>query len=507
MDYLKNATASLLSFMAELHHEIRSPLNTILNMTELAIKEQPDPSIKNYIETIEKSANTLLTLLDDIIELSSEDIDYADQDAFALTSVLEDVKETIDGPRLSKGVDLGLDIHEDVPEYLKGSRARMRQILTQLLNFAMRQLNSKAITLCIEPLEDKSGLKALSFRLDARQISVPDGKDIKGPASDLRLLICKNLLQNHGDTLQVEEETDGWSLLFSIIAESAGENFKEGPLLQNLSLPALAVIVSSDRFSSDIVCRGLSQAGFDILTTDSVTGVARISGDLSRTDRQTVCLLNWHDVSHLDDLGVSAICNGAGHMPIVIFEIPAVQMMNLVSAKKAKGTGIPEHAGLVMMPSRGRQLLMEIAAVLGWDADRLFAETKTGKGGKVPENEFKGLKILVVEDDRINQRLVVELLKKRDTKPVVASTGNAALRAAQSRDFDAIFMDINLPDIDGYELTRRLRTIERHAATPIIALTASTKNRKMCLEAGMNDFITKPYSEDNLFEILAKNIT
>lgn len=104
----------------------------------------------------------------------------------------------------------------------------------------------------------------------------------------------------------------------------------------------------------------------------------------------------------------------------------------------------------------------------------------------------------------INQKILVEILKKRGVKPVVASSGSAALKALERRRFDVVFMDINLSDTDGYKLTERIKNPGHNAGTPIIPLTASTRNRQACLDAGMNDYLPKPYSEDRIFNTLSK---
>lgn len=509
MDQRSKAANPFLSFMADLHHEIRAPLNTILNMAELALKDDPSTSIKSYLETIEKAASGLLTLLDDIIDLSSqENLACQKNDSiFDLTSVLEDVKETVDGPKDIKGVRIVLNIHEDIPEQLRGSRARIRQILTQLLNFVMRQLDSKHIKLHLSPKEGSKGIQWISFRLEAHY---KPGSIMAEIGSDHRLFICKSLLASCGGNLNIEKKQDNWCFDFLIDAQAVnrkGEGFfGEAASTEKV----IAVMVNTDEFSSPIISRRIQKEGIIVHGVDSLTKASHLLRSYSEAGNYTICLINWEDVNDMTTLGIPALRNESGlrKLPVVIIEVPAVQMMSLISNEELKEKMGSGPIGFVMKPSKGPQVLMEIAMALGWDAERIFNQKqKMAEMKDAIPDLFKGLKVLVIEDDRINQKLIVEILKKKEIRPVVASSGVVALRAATVRDFDAILMDINLPDTDGYELTQQIRTLKRHTTTPIIALTASTKNRTMCLEAGMDDFLSKPYSKEKLFSVLARWIS
>ncbi len=490
-----------MAFMADLHHEIRSPVNTILNMTELAAREDLPPLVKGYISSIEKSANTLLTILDDIIELSQVDLDSgAGNQHFGLTDLLEDVKEASEGPRLAKGVFLGLQMDEELPEWFSGPRGRMRQILTQLLNFSMRQFGAAAITLAIGYRDDAKG-GVLDFVLQAQEGSraIEPGDALKNP----RLLVCRRLLADMGQDLEVTG--DGETLSFSFSVEVVR---LELPWAEPLLPTPVACIVGRDDFSSAVVIRRLRGCGFKSLYAARVPEGSKVLMQETSQGQKGVMLVDWNHLEQeaatdcfpgLEGSGVSA-------HPVVYFDVPAIKMMDLGTRLEQCAEGAKDAIGLVMSPARGRQLLAEILRLLNIEAEQLPCPA----GGieeeeQAPDPEIlEGMKVLVVEDDRINQRIVVDILKRCGVKPVVASSGKAALTAIEKFRFDAIFMDINLPDTDGYRLTGQIRQRPEYGQVPIIALTASTKNRKMCMEAGMDDFLSKPYSEAKLLASLLR---
>ncbi len=499
MDNNKRPDDSLLALMADLHHEIRSPVNTIMNMTELACREQISPSIKNYLKTIEKSANTLLTLLDDIIELSQDDLDApCGNQGFGLTDLLEDVKETVDGPRRAKGVTITVSFEKETPEWFSGPRGRIRQILTQILNYCMRQIEAKYLKITVgqpEPVKEKGGL---SFKVLAAEIQKPlRPKDI---VRNPRILICQRLLLELGNELSVTEKDQEIWFQFTLDMKKL-----ERPWGEAIFPTPVSCLVSQNGFSSSLISRRLSGCGFKVSKTNSIHEAEHILVKEASSSQKAIALVDW-DLFQEQRTQEDILCWTPGAHPVIFFDIPAINMMD-ITARLPNGDENSPGQGFVMAPSKGRQIIGEVLRLLRMEPDQLSCpfvcqDQDEEDNIALSSQELKGMKVLVVEDDRINQRIVVELLKKFGIKPVVASTGKAALTAVERHLFDAIFMDINLPDTDGYILTEKIRSLEGYSHVPIIALTASTKNRKLCLEAGMNHFLSKPYSEAKLLKSL-----
>ncbi len=490
----------LMAFMADLHHEIRSPLNTILNMTELAQREPLSTNAQNYLKQIERSANALLTLIDDMIDLS-EDSTGGERplSTFSITDVLEDIKEKIDVLRKIKGVEISLHVGEDVGDWLYGPCERFRQLLTQFLNFSIRQLKSKRIELFIG-LDQVSGEEKL---LTTRLTSHKNYGDIEKAFKNVRFIICKTLLSTLGHELFVKKDEKALSLIFGLPVRPVESQKYLALKREN----ATAYLIDSDHYSSEILKRRLYFCDFEVKDGLDLDKVFKDVSSIKVGQRRCL-IINWHELFEKDMDIFDFVTGRNQEIPVLIYDIPPVKMMDI--QKKAKDQNISlGDIGLVMAPSRGKQFVSELIKILNITEDdlpckRLFEE---GKSLKRYKEIIKDKKILVVEDDKINQRILLEILKGVGAKPVVASNGEAAIKAVNKIQFNAILMDINLPDTDGYRLTKKIRGLSNYKRCPVIALTASTKNQDLCKEAGMNEFLTKPYSEERLLKVLAESIS
>ena len=494
------------SLIAELQHEIRSPVNSILNTAELGLMENPVPSIKRYLETIEKSAISLLGLLDDIISFADEE-EYSDSRCpFFLTCLLEEVKDIVDTSMKADSTVMVLKIGDGTPESFHGPGARIRQVLTKVFEFAISRLDPKQLSLNL----GYSPSEGLRFEVEVFPVSCESMHSDLGLKNDHRLLICRSLLSGSGKRLETEKRDQSLVFTFSIpvtMVSERGDRFFEPDFYKEV--PA-AVMVNSDSFSSELTCRRLGFEGISVTNVPSLRKAAEYmaegisSGDVSRR----ICLLNWEDVKGRQDLGISFIRSATGvkELPVVLMEIPAVEMMNLTAGQRFPRSKAGGAVGLVMKHAGVRKVLMEMGGVLGRNPEENFVlnRDEDGPAAGAAKDIFTGLTVLVVEDDRINQKILVEILKKRGIKPVVASSGASALNALQRKRFDVVLMDINLPDSDGYKLTESIRSTGDNSETPVIALTASTRNRQTCLDAGMNDYLPKPYSEEKIFSVLSR---
>ncbi len=498
MNKKERPAASLLAFMADLHHEIRSPVNTILNMTELAYKEEVPSSVKHYFRTIEKNANSLLTLLDDIIELSQDDIESAGvEQVFGMTDLLEDLKEAIDGPRKAKKTHMTISFVSELPEWFSGPRGRIRQILTQICNYCMRQLASKDIHILID-VDGDGESSQLCFLVRAKNCQT-ENCEPKDVMRNPRILICHRLVTEMDNELVVRGKNDAIEFSFSMKAKPLDMPWGE-PIYPRPH----SCIVSKDAFSSSLISRRLWGCGFNVERAATISEAKTLLTKEVSQSQKAITLVDWDTVPDESD-PFKTILSSTNSYPTLFFDIPAIKMMHL-SAKMPEDYS-EDQIGFVMAPSKGRQVVAEVARLLKIDTNQLSCSHIKGEDMQeqqmdISPEDLAGMKVLVVEDDRINQRIVVELLKKFGIKPVVASTGKAASKAVRKRRFDAIFMDINLPDTDGYKLTEEIRTLDGYTHVPIIALTASTKNRRMCMEAGMDYFLSKPYSESKLLKSL-----
>ncbi len=493
---------SIHSLVVDLRHEIRSPLNSIINMAELALKMRPEKAVTDHLQSIESCASRLLSLLDDIMDVAEDQKSVTDSSIFYLTSLLEEVRESIEDLRHANGVVMALNIDDEMPECFKAPRALMRYVLTQLLDLAIRQLGSKYITLKLQWSPRNKGLVFTMEMLLSSDDAEIDREILKGH----KFALCSSLLKEVGSGLDVYKEASGVVFTFAVDAERMSQ---EAPRYFPQGLiggPFHIAMVNSDGFSSEMICRRLAREGFSVRTEVSVKGAAGFLAKKASTQGGgLLCILNCQDLKEREDKEIEFLrkATGISDLPVIIVGIPATRMMEMSMA----GSEISrKQVGLVMKPFGGDKILAEISRIMGWAGQEATTTLPQASDGQEEDQRarFQGLKVLVVEDDRINQQILLGILKDKGIKPVIASTGSAAKKAIQRRKFHAIFMDIKLPDDNGYELTLFIRENKLNQDTPVIALTASTSDRKKCLDAGMNDFLTKPYSEVNILKTLAK---
>jgi len=475
------------SMISDLSHEIRSPLNSIINMAELALKEDPSPRVRDYLKNIEKSAGRLLGLLDDIMRLSLPGDGDSTEAPEPLVDVLEQVLDTVEPFIQTGAVDVGLRIEADVQKCFYVPGARLRRVLIHILDLAARHIPSGKMELIFGCGQGQ----LIDCRLEIffKDPDFSPGNDFWG---DRRLAICRNLI-GEGEFL-VDLLEDHMVFSFSMGAEAINH-------VKALEAIPAAVMVNSDGFSAELLRARLQIEGVSVKTVASLYGAAEFFSEALKTSAENViCFLNWKDVREQKDLGVRFLRSAAGQekMPVIIVGIPAMEMMSLAHSE---GLDKDPFVSLLLKPSGGENLIEQIARFQAGFVPQSAEPQHYADATKAP---IAGLKVLVVEDDRINQKILLEILKKRQVMPVVASTGEIALRALEKRKFDAIFMDINLPDMNGFELTSKLRKSGLNGKTPVIALTASTTNRQKCFDAGMNDFLSKPYSEEGIFDSLTK---
>ncbi len=477
-------------------------------MVELASQNQLSQETQQYINTIERSAKGLLSLLDDIIELSDDgNGENSKVQQFGLTELLEDIKESTAGTRLARNSALTVEFSQEISEWYRGPRGRIRQIITQLINYAIRQAESPETLLRISFHSAGPEDELMKFHLQASVRS--DLFEQLSPFQDPRILICRRILLEIGHDLKAEIDSEKGllHLTFSVKAEQLNM-----PWAQPLLPTPVVAIAATDPLARIIVMRRLQGCGFQVETASSLEDAQKIL-DFHLADgvsgQRGLTLIDFQLIKavapHAPVLIPEQIFSASLRHPVIVFDIPPLNLMALsTELENMSSFQNRDDVGLVMFPSRGEQLIPELLRILQIDREQLRSPySDTQERVEEPDLELlMGMKVLVVEDDRINQKILIDILKRFGIKSVVATTGAAALKAVERFRFEAIFMDINLPDSDGYTLTQQIRRKEGYAFTPVIALTASTRNRQKCFDAGMDQFLSKPYSENQLFAAL-----
>lgn len=496
------ATGSLLAGM---NHDIRTSMNGVLGMLELLLDTGLTPSQRQYARTARHSADTLLALLERIVELS-----LIESRQFRLSRTPFDLMHEMQAACAGKddaAREKGLELAVAYPPAIKvrGDAARLRELASGLVDVALRFSGSGCVTVNIDTAFANPGECSLTISVQAPNLSeegihlLPLLKQPSGQGIDallghgkraLEFALCAQLARLMGGQIDVEDTV----LRFSVDLPLA--------MPQPAAVRAIVIADQADGWKvpfSPLIAQGARIDAFDSATS----GLATISDAAARNAPYHIVMLGDH-VQGMD----------ASVFAAAIKSDPSSRDPALVLLTDRKGREIaPPNAGFTAQIDKSDDPGV-VLATLGtlWSAAAGSGSAQTSKtadasGHDVPALPFSGRRILLVDDNMVNQVVAARLLEKAGCKCDIAGGGAQAVEMQAAQGYELILMDCEMPEIDGFEATRRIRAAEGQARhTPIIALTACTGQgeREQCLAAGMDDFISKPIRPQMLTDMLAR---
>jgi PAS domain S-box-containing protein len=509
-------------FLANMSHEIRTPINGIVGMTGLLLDTRLDSEQREFVETVRSCSDSLLTVINDILDFSKIEARKLELESidFELRPVVTDALDLLTMKAQQKGLEFIFDVHKDVPELVRGDPGRLRQVLVNLMNNALKFTERGEIVLEVTPVYAAENRYTLQFSISDTGIGIPPDRldelfdsfsqvdtttTRKYGGTGLGLAISRQLVQLMGGTISVSSrEGSGSTFAFTLTLDNPLEQRADAPTatVQLTGTPIL--IVDDNATNRRVLSTQLHDWGCEVQEAPGAHEALKMLQEASAAGSAFPLAIVDMRMPGLSGLGLGRAVKSDPSLSATHLILLTSYAMR-AGSREAREVGF---AACIPKPVQQSKLLDCMIRVLAGTAaasrtaEREIAVPAPLHPLKPPRRTSR---LLIAEDNAINQKVVVRMLEKRGYGVDAVGNGQEALDALQLRRYDLVLMDCQMPELDGLEATRRLRAAEgADEHTPVVAITANAMkgDRERCLASGMDDYVAKPLKAAQLDRVL-----